>query len=112
MLMARQCRRACRTMSSVHSSIKLLNREGGGVPTGLLMNSDDFNRFLELLSLTNGGEEGGRCYIRLHRRLEGFFTMRGVGDPAGAADATVDLAVKKIAAGTPVPDAGKYCMGI
>src|SRR5205085_10553081 len=64
------------------------------------------------LSLTNGGEEGGRCYIRLHRRLEGFFTMRGVGDPAGAADATVDLAVKKIAAGTPVPDAGKYCMGI
>jgi DNA-directed RNA polymerase specialized sigma24 family protein len=76
------------------------------------MNNDDFTRFLELLSSAGGGEDAGSCYIRLYRRLQGFFTMRGVCDPAGAADATIDRAVRKIAEGAPVPDAAKYCMGI
>lgn len=76
------------------------------------MNSDHFKHFLELLSSSHGGEDPGLCYIRLYRRLEGFFNMRGVCDTAGAADATIDTAVRKIAEGTPVPDAEKYCMGI
>jgi DNA-directed RNA polymerase specialized sigma24 family protein len=75
------------------------------------MNNDDFTSFLDLLSSTGGGD-GALCYVRLYRRLEGFFTMRGVRDPAGAADETIDVAVRRIAEGTPVPDAGKYCMGI
>jgi DNA-directed RNA polymerase specialized sigma24 family protein len=76
------------------------------------MNSDDFTRFLELLSTTNGGEDGGRCYCRLHRTLEGFFTMKGIRDPADAADETIVRAVKKIAEGALVPDVRNFCMGI
>lgn len=76
------------------------------------MNSDDFTRFLELLSSTSGGEDGGKCYCRLHGKLEGFFAMKGICDPADAADATIIIAVRKIGEGTSVPDAGKYCMGI
>ncbi|MFL6228278.1 MAG: hypothetical protein ACJ741_05830 [Pyrinomonadaceae bacterium] len=76
------------------------------------MNSDDLTRFLELLSSTCGGEGGDSCYLRLLRKLEGFFTMKGVSDPAGAAAETIDRAVRKIAGGAPVPDAEKYCMGI
>jgi len=75
------------------------------------MNSDDFTRFLELLSSAGGGDGAG-CYVRLYRRLEGFFTRRGVRDPTGAADAVIDIAVRKIAEGAPVPDAEKYCAGI
>jgi DNA-directed RNA polymerase specialized sigma24 family protein len=76
------------------------------------MNSENFTRFLELLSSTSGGEDGGECYCRLHRKLEGFFTMKGVRDPADAADETIVVAVRRIAEGVPVPDVGKYCMGI
>jgi hypothetical protein len=76
------------------------------------MNSDDFTRFLELLPSTRDGEDRGSCYIRLYRKLEGFFAMKGVRDPVGAAAATIDIAVRKVAEGTPVPDAEKYCMGI
>lgn len=76
------------------------------------MNSEDFTRFLELLASTSGNEDGASCYIRLHRKLEGFFTLRGIRGTAGAADAVIDIAVRKIAEGTPVPDAWKYCMGI
>jgi DNA-directed RNA polymerase specialized sigma24 family protein len=77
-----------------------------------LMNSEDFTRFLELLSSTSGGEDGGKYYCRLHGKLEGFFAMKGLHDPADAADATISIAVRRIAEGVPVPDAGKYCMGI
>lgn len=76
------------------------------------MNSHDFTRFLELLSSTSGGEDVGACYCRLHRRLEGFFNMKGIRDAAGAADETISTAVRRIAEGAPVPDAGRYCMGI
>jgi hypothetical protein len=75
------------------------------------MTTEDFTRFLELLSST-GGEDRVGHYLRLYRRLEGFFTVRGVCDPTGATDATIDVAVRKIVEGTPVPDVGKYCMGI
>jgi hypothetical protein len=75
------------------------------------MNSDDFTSFLELLSSTDGGD-GALCYIRLYRRLEGFFNMRGICDPGGAADETIDVAVRRIAEGAPVPNAERYCMGI
>ena len=76
-----------------------------------LMNSDDFERFLELLASASG-EDGAVRYCRLYRRLEGFFNMKGVCDPAGAADETIDRAVKRIAGGADVPDAEKYCTGI
>jgi hypothetical protein len=76
------------------------------------MNGDDFTRFLALLPSTRRGEDGGLCYVRLYRKLEGFFTMKGVCDPMGATDATINVAVRKIAEGAPVPDAEKYCMGI
>jgi hypothetical protein len=76
------------------------------------MNSDDFKGFLELLPSSNGDEDAGLCYIRLYRRLEGFFNMRGIRDATGAADATIDVAVRRIAEGAPVPNAEKYCMGI
>lgn len=97
-------------MRVAHCNISL--RGPGGWLASRLMNSDDFTRFLELLASTSGGEDGGGCYIRLHRRLEGLFTMKGVCDPAGAADATIDIAVRKVAEGAPVPDVGRYCMGI
>lgn len=76
------------------------------------MNSDDFTRFLELLSSGGGGEDGAECYCRLHRKLEGIFAMRGIRDPADAADETIVIAVRRVAEGVPVPNAEKYCMGI
>ncbi|HEV7893860.1 MAG TPA: hypothetical protein VGP08_24800 [Pyrinomonadaceae bacterium] len=75
------------------------------------MNNDDFTSFLELLSSAGGGD-GALCYIRLYKRLEGFFNMRGICDPVGAADETIDVAVRRIAEGAPVPNAERYCMGI
>ena len=74
------------------------------------VSSENFARFLELLSPDS--EESGRLYTRLHRKLTGFFRMKGVSDPASAADETIDRAVLKIGAGTVVPDANKYCLGI
>lgn len=76
------------------------------------MNPADFENFLNLLSSTSGGEDGGSCYIGLHRKLERFFSLKGISDPGEAADATISVAVRRIAGGAPVPDAGKYCMGI
>jgi hypothetical protein len=77
------------------------------------MNNDDFKAFLELLSLSSGAAvDQGQCYLRLHQKLVGFFSLKGVSDPGASADATIDIAVTKIAAGTPVPDPVKYCKGI
>jgi hypothetical protein len=72
--------------------------------------AEAFKRFLESLSLDT--EEAGRRYMRLHEKLVGFFNMKGISDADGAADETIDRAVIKIAAGTPVPDVNNYCMGI
>lgn len=69
-----------------------------------------FERFLKCLS--PNPEEAGHCYTRLHKKLVGFFTMKGISDPASAADETIDRAALKITAGAPVPDADKYCLGI
>src|SRR5436305_9666400 len=67
-------------------------------------------RFVEHLSPDT--EEGGRLYIGLHKKLVGFFSMKGISDPVSAADETIDRAALKITTGTPVPDVGKYCLGI
>ncbi|MDX6694577.1 MAG: hypothetical protein QOF02_2180 [Blastocatellia bacterium] len=69
-----------------------------------------FARFLE--SLSPEPEEAARHYTRLHQKLAGLFSMKGLPDPLSAADETIDRAALKINAGTPVPDVGKYCLGI
>jgi hypothetical protein len=50
--------------------------------------------------------------MSLHKKLIGFFNLKGISDPVSAADETIDRATLKIAAGTPVPEVDKYCMGI
>jgi hypothetical protein len=67
-------------------------------------------RFLEALSAD--AEEAGRRYIRIQKKLVGFFSMKGVSDPEGAADETVDRAAINIIAGKTVPDVERYCWGI
>jgi len=69
-----------------------------------------FARFLEFLSPDI--EEAGHRYARLHEKLAGFFRLKGLSDPTSAADQTIDRAVLKINAVTPVPDVDKYCLGI
>lgn len=69
-----------------------------------------FARFCEFLSPDI--EEAGRRYARLHEKLVGFFTLKGISDPASAADETIDRVTIKVMAGTPIPDADRYCMGI
>lgn len=76
----------------------------------LSVNPEVFARFLELLS--SDAEEAGRRYTALHKKLIGFFSIKGVSDPVSAADDTIDRAVLKIDAGTVVPDVEKYCIGI
>lgn len=73
------------------------------------MNPEDFALFLKTLS--PDPDEAGRFYNRLHRRLVGFFGLRGVSDPVTAADHTIDRAAVKIIAGAEVPDVDKYCLG-
>src|ERR1051325_5525566 len=74
------------------------------------VNPEAFARFLELISPAT--EEAGRRYTRLHKKLIGFFSLKGVSDPVSAADDTIDRAMVKISAGAVVPDAEKYCLGI
>ena len=74
------------------------------------LSHETFARFVEYLSLDT--EEGGRLYIRLHNKLVGFFSLKGISDPVSAADETIDRAALKITTGTPVPDVHKYCLGI
>ena len=74
------------------------------------MSPEDFARVLALLSPDT--EEAGRLYARLHSKLTGFFTFKGISDPLSAADETIDRAILKIRAGTVIPDLEKYCLGI
>lgn len=74
------------------------------------MSPEDFARILALLS--PDAEEAGRRYTSLHKRLTGFFGMKGISDPLTSADETFDRAVLKIGAGAIVPDVDKYCLGI
>jgi len=71
---------------------------------------EDFARILALLSPDS--EEAGRRYTRLHAKLTGFFTMKGISDPLNAADETFDRAALKLSAGAIIPDLDKYCVGI
>jgi len=57
-------------------------------------------------------EEAGRRYARLHQKLTGFFSLKGISDPLTAADETIDRATLKIGAGAIVPDVDRYCFGI
>jgi hypothetical protein len=74
------------------------------------LNPEVFARFLQLLSPDS--EEAGRRYTVLHKKLMGFFAMKGLPDPVSAADETIDRAVLKVDAGAVVPDVEKYCLGI
>lgn len=71
---------------------------------------EEFARLLEALSVDD--KEASRLYTQLHKKLVGFFRLRGVSDPGEAADETLDRAAIKIAGGAPVPDVGKYALGI
>src|SRR5215218_2968977 len=71
---------------------------------------EDFARFLEALSPDE--DEGGRRYISIHKRLVGFFSVRGVSDPEKAADEVIKRAGGRIRGGADVPDVEKYCLGI
>ena len=46
------------------------------------MNAEMFARFLEFLAPDT--EEAGRRYTRLHKKLTGFFRMKGISDPESA----------------------------
>jgi DNA-directed RNA polymerase specialized sigma24 family protein len=74
------------------------------------MSPEDFARFLE--SLSPDEEEAGRLYIRLHKKLIGFFGMKGISDSTGAADETLKRAAARLAGGADVPDMERYCLGI
>jgi DNA-directed RNA polymerase specialized sigma24 family protein len=72
--------------------------------------SVEFARFLE--SLSPDMKEAERSYVRLHKKLCGFFSLRGVTDPANAADETLERAARKICEGANVPEVESYCVGI
>ena len=57
-------------------------------------------------------EEAGRRYLRLHKKLSGFFRFNGFADPDAAADVDLDRAARRIAEGAEVPDINKFCLGI
>lgn len=57
-------------------------------------------------------DEAGRRYLILHEKLEGYFRLRGVADPACCADEVLDRAGRRIAEGAKVPDINKFCLGI
>lgn len=76
---------------------------------GKNVSPEDFEQFLALLSLDT--EEAAVLYTRLHKRLSGFFSMKGIADPQSAADETIDRAGLKAAAGAIVPEMDRYCLG-
>jgi hypothetical protein len=78
--------------------------EAGGV------SPEAFARLLGALS--PDADEAGRLYTRLHKKLTGFFGLRGIADPVAAADDAIDRAAVKLTAGAVVPDVEKYCLGI
>ena len=57
-------------------------------------------------------DDGGRRYLLLHQKLEGYFRLRGVADPVQCADEVLDRAARRIAEGADVPDIDKFCLGI
>jgi predicted transcriptional regulator of viral defense system len=88
----------------------MTNPTGDDSKTRRTVSPEAFAKFLEFLSTDT--EEAARRYMRLHEKLVGFFNMKGISDSPGAADETIDRAVIKMAAGTPVSDVNHYCSGI
>jgi hypothetical protein len=88
----------------------MTNTSRNGSKSRLDVSPEAFRQFLATLSPE--ADQASQLYIRLHHKLVGFFSMKGLSDPTGAADETIDRAVVKIAAGTIAPDVGRYCLGI
>ena len=74
------------------------------------MSPEDFARFVE--SLSPDEEEACQLYIRLEKKLVGFFDMKGISDSTGATNETLKRAAERLAGGADVPDMGNYCLGI
>ena len=70
-----------------------------------------FSRLLTFLC-SEDPDEAGRRYLRLHKKLEGYFRTRGVADSTAAADETLDRAGRRIAEGAEVPNVDNFCLGI
>jgi DNA-directed RNA polymerase specialized sigma24 family protein len=77
---------------------------------GRTVDRDVFARFLNALSPDT--QEASNHYTRLHAKLVGFFSLKGLSDPVRDADETIDRAALKIAGGAIVPEVDKYCFGI
>ena len=56
--------------------------------------------------------EANRLYLLLHKKLESYFSLNGMSDPATDADETFKRAEEKIAMGLNIPDVKKFCTGI
>jgi hypothetical protein len=74
------------------------------------MSAEDFERFLGCLS--PDAEEANRRYLRLHKKLVGFFGMKGISDADAAADETIDRAAVISRDGRSIPDMERFCIGI
>lgn len=72
---------------------------------------EPFTLFLDFLC-PGDPDEANRRYLSLHRKLEGYFRLRGMIDPVNDADDTIDRAARKIANGVSVPGVDKFCIGI
>jgi hypothetical protein len=57
-------------------------------------------------------DEASRRYMRLHRKLSGYFRLKGMSDPDADADDALDRAAEKIAKGQVIPEIDKFCLGI
>lgn len=88
----------------------MTNSTRNGSRSRLDVSPEAFSQFLA--TLAPEPDEASQHYTRLHHKLVGFFSMKGLSDPTGAADETIDRAVVKIASGTVAPDVSRYCLGI
>lgn len=70
-----------------------------------------FNALLNFLS-PDDPDEANRQYLRLHQKLAGYFTLKGMSDPINDAEDALERAGKRILEGVPIPDIDRFCMGI
>src|SRR5215203_2762950 len=75
------------------------------------VNAQPFTALLTFLC-PEDPDEAIRLYLRLHKKLTGYFQLRGTSDPSHDADDTLDRAGKKILEGVPIPDIDRFCLGI
>lgn len=57
-------------------------------------------------------DEANNKYLRLQRKLVGYFNLKGMFDPITDAEDALQRAGKKILEGVPIPDIDRFCMGI